>query len=39
MRFATYPEPHLGIPAAVLERELEGKLRLSAEQGLESWSC
>jgi methylenetetrahydrofolate reductase (NADPH) len=35
--FATYPEPHPRIPLPVLERELEGKLRLSAEQGLESW--
>jgi methylenetetrahydrofolate reductase (NADPH) len=35
--FATYPEPHPRIPQPVLERELVSKLRLSAEQGLESW--
>jgi methylenetetrahydrofolate reductase (NADPH) len=35
--FATYPEPHPRISQAVLERELVSKLRLSAEQGLESW--
>jgi methylenetetrahydrofolate reductase (NADPH) len=35
--FATYPEPHPRIPQSVLERELESKLELSAEQGLESW--
>jgi methylenetetrahydrofolate reductase (NADPH) len=35
--FATYPQPHPRIPQSVLERELESKLELSAEQGLESW--
>jgi methylenetetrahydrofolate reductase (NADPH) len=35
--FATYPEPHPRIPHPVLERELESKLRISAEQGLENW--
>jgi methylenetetrahydrofolate reductase (NADPH) len=35
--FATYPEPHPRIPQPVLERELVSKLKLSAEQGLESW--
>ncbi|WP_426440451.1 hypothetical protein [Bradyrhizobium genosp. P] len=35
--FATYAEPHPWISQALLERELMSKLRLSAEQGLESW--
>lgn len=35
--FASYPESHPRISQAVLELELASKLRLSAEQGLESW--